>query len=432
MCPHDCRHMGEHQTSSDMLERALFAMECAFHPSFRPSVERQQENVLLQTDNIPLVDFDSNNNKPLFVALNIHVQSLSKRGCHRSAFEICKFLLQLDMSDPCGVLLRLDYCAIKASQYDWLLEFVDKYDNISISSKSDNAEFRLSLRSMPNIQFSVALALFLIESDDDYRNKKNDSSARSKSANEALEQALALYPDIFLKLVSKLPISTDSEWKYAMSSPFFVMNAASSNVNENATLSHLVDIYVERCSTLWRGKPEQDFLKRAALKIARAFDHDQNNSNAPNVVTSCVAGLALQVWASARSETFPASRVNYYRHLRLADYSDTLTPTNLNPEVMGMEAGNGNFGVDGEYRADANNNQMEAVQQRVNMFIRERNIDVRNMEPLDTVRLFFETMMPWVRVNHDNGELNVDAMLRAIENNEVVNDNNEEPQREDT
>ena len=53
-------------------------------------------------------------NRHLFRALFMHVQRLSRRGCLKTAFECCKFLLSLDTTDPLGTLCMIDYLAIRA------------------------------------------------------------------------------------------------------------------------------------------------------------------------------------------------------------------------------------------------------------------------------------------------------------------------------
>jgi hypothetical protein len=133
------KHMGETQKSSDLLERCLYALECAWHPWFNPASGKCR------------LDYSWDANKPLFYALFKHMQHLGRRGCHRTALEVCKLLLSLDSDDPMGAIFCIDYFALRAEQYQWLQKFVREY----------GAERSLPL--LPSFALSVALAQFHLE-----------------------------------------------------------------------------------------------------------------------------------------------------------------------------------------------------------------------------------------------------------------------------
>jgi tetratricopeptide (TPR) repeat protein len=133
------KHMGEFQRSADLLERCLYVLECAWHPWFNP------------TTGMCRVDFAHDANKPLFYALFRHMQHLGRRGCHRTALEVCKLLLSLDSDDPLGSLFCIDYFALRAEQYEWLQSFVNVYGK-------DH-----SLALLPSFSFSLALSQFHLD-----------------------------------------------------------------------------------------------------------------------------------------------------------------------------------------------------------------------------------------------------------------------------
>jgi tetratricopeptide (TPR) repeat protein len=133
------RRMGESQRSADLLERCLYALEYAWHPWFNITTGRCR------------LDYGWDPNKPLFVALFNHMQHLYRRGCHRTALEVCKLLLSLDPDDPMGSIFCIDYFAIRAEQYKWLQRFVREY----------GADRSLSL--LPNFSYAFALAQFHVE-----------------------------------------------------------------------------------------------------------------------------------------------------------------------------------------------------------------------------------------------------------------------------
>lgn len=46
-----------------------------------------------------------------------YMQSLSRRGLHRTALEVCKLLLALDSDDPLGAVCTIDYLALRAGRW---------------------------------------------------------------------------------------------------------------------------------------------------------------------------------------------------------------------------------------------------------------------------------------------------------------------------
>ena len=48
------------------------------------------------------------------------MQTLSRRGLHRTALEVGKLLLALNGDDPMGAMCCIDYLALRAGQHDWL------------------------------------------------------------------------------------------------------------------------------------------------------------------------------------------------------------------------------------------------------------------------------------------------------------------------
>lgn len=54
-----------------------------------------------------------------------YIDILGRKGCSRTALECCKLLLSLSPeNDPYGVLLRIDYYAIRSREYEYLINFV--------------------------------------------------------------------------------------------------------------------------------------------------------------------------------------------------------------------------------------------------------------------------------------------------------------------
>jgi hypothetical protein len=82
---------GQMEQAAQLVQRALFVLESAWHPSF---------NVVGGFCKLP---FSVKANKALFKALFSHMRNAGRKGCMKTAFNIAKFLLSLDTSDPLGV-----------------------------------------------------------------------------------------------------------------------------------------------------------------------------------------------------------------------------------------------------------------------------------------------------------------------------------------
>jgi Transcriptional repressor TCF25 len=62
------------------IERALFSLDCGLHPLF---------NLPLGTTRLPFEYFE---NRCLYLAIWLHMESLGRRGCWRTALEFNKLL----------------------------------------------------------------------------------------------------------------------------------------------------------------------------------------------------------------------------------------------------------------------------------------------------------------------------------------------------
>lgn len=298
------KDLGEVQQSAELLERCIYALECAWHPTFN-----------VTTGKCRLV-YGWDPNKPLFYALFKHMQHLGRRGCHRTALEVCKLILSLDSDDPMGALFCIDYFALRAEQYEWLQRFSREY-----SSESE-------LPLLPNFSFSLALAQFHIEASrsssssartsSDKRQQPESSSEDEQSSLSLVQQALMLHPSVLRKIVDKAPIKEDAAWTKIFSHNYF-----SNATPGGPTLEHLINIYTERNYLVWRAPDVQAWLKRAAQAVIDVADRAGAGND----------GGEIANWATVRQEAFSADQ-NKYRHLLLSEFSDSGTTSTLPPEEM--------------------------------------------------------------------------------------------------
>lgn len=254
---------GEHQASADAIGKCLYALECAWHPLFSPLQGNCQLKYCHET------------NKPIFRALFSHMQNMDKRGCHRSALEVCKLLLSLDSDDPMGAVFCIDYFSLRAEEYSWLERFADEY-RCDEEYRSDN-----SLWLFPNFSYSLAVCCFYLERN--AASKDAPKQTDKATSTDLMKQALMLHPLVLKKLVEKAPLK-DPAWTKMLNHSFFGSAKAGS-----PSLDHLINIYVERSYLLWRFPDLQRLLKDAAHRVIESLN---------------VNGNEARDWACVRKETF--------------------------------------------------------------------------------------------------------------------------------
>ncbi|CAL1398814.1 unnamed protein product [Linum trigynum] len=297
------KFVGEHQMSADAIGKCLYAFECAWHPMFTPL----QGNCQLKISHEA--------NKPIFTTLFSHMRNLDRRGCHRSALEVCKLLLALDSDDPTGAMFCIDYFALRAKEYAWLEQFAEDY-------RGDN-----SLWLFPNFSYSLAICRLYLEQEEE-SSKESSASATKASSSDLMKQALMLHPSVLRKLVAKVPLK-DRLWTDILKHAFFKSEKAGS-----PSLDHLINLYVERSYLIWRLPDIQKLLKDTAMQVMETLHH--NSSEAED-------------WACVRKQVFSSDK-NEYDYLMVSDFSDmvaTLPPENLqefmvDPRMAQPEVQNGN------------------------------------------------------------------------------------------
>ncbi|XP_027335552.1 transcription factor 25 [Abrus precatorius] len=333
--------LGEQQMSADAIGRCLYALECAWHPMFTPL----QGNCQLK--------FRHDSNKPIFTALFTHMKNLDRRGCHRSALEVCKLLLSLDSDDPMGAIFCIDYFALRAEEYAWLEKFSEDY-------KSDN-----SIWLFPNFSYSLAICRFYLECD---ASKDACIDAKKASSSELMKQALMLHPSVIKRLVAKVPLK-DRTWTDILKHAFF-----RSDQTGIPSQDHLINIYVERNYLLWRLPDLQKLLSGAAKLVIETLESNQSE---------------LKDWACVRKEAF-SSEKNEYGHLLVSDFSDSVSsiPRENLQQFMGVPGIREGMQDENQFANQQGNGHAP------------RGVANRN-----ALAVLFESMLPWVTYeDREDGE----------------------------
>ena len=115
-----------------------------------------------------------------------HLIFVGQRACYRTALEFCKLLLSLDPDgDPMGVLLCIDFYALRSREYEWLAKVWKEW------------EPHKNLSQLPNFAYSIAMAYFHIPDE-------------AETSNLLLQKALIMFPSVLLGLLEKCSVQPDS------------------------------------------------------------------------------------------------------------------------------------------------------------------------------------------------------------------------------
>ena len=321
------RMMGENAYADEFVDRCLYALEMAWPPGFKTAFAAGKARVV----------WDKNSSS-LFHALFRKAQMLGRRGLHQTALEVCKLLWQLDPEDPMGARMTIDYFALRSGDYEFVKKLVQADSESSL---------------LPNMVYSAALARWYEELDQKKQSKSHrrhcggtEGSSSGSAYNEEtcagsdldvkqkiikegsyfpasssslddLVKAMLLYPFVAAQLQERLQElnAVHPQWQETASMPPF----KDATDGGSASLSHLVNIFVERQHLLWKAAPIQEWFLEAAVR-ASAY------------VGAASGDISAEDWAVVRSEAFPISRKNEYEHLHVFEFSDTVS--RLPPELV--------------------------------------------------------------------------------------------------
>ena len=160
---------------------------------------------------------------------------LGRKGCSRTALEYCKFVLSLcPEEDYFGVLLIIDYYALRSREYEYLLDFVGGWflgefykekplPKVATASTGEDVK-SASLLLLPNLLYSSALAKKMLNLSEvtnesqlttDFAKVisiKNMNQIAKLSENALLMLAMIMYPKVLKRIIKKLKGPTASSW----------------------------------------------------------------------------------------------------------------------------------------------------------------------------------------------------------------------------
>ncbi|KAJ8962953.1 hypothetical protein NQ314_005670 [Rhamnusium bicolor] len=190
------------------------------------------------------LDYRKQENRALYITLFKHLMFVGGKACYRTSLEFCKLLLSLDPDgDPVAVKLAIDFYAIRAREYQWLIDFVTEWD----SSKN--------LLQLPNFAFSLAAAYFY-----------NGDSAK---ADLLLQDALLMFPGVLLSLLEKCSVQIDNRVAYHT---FF--SNADDQKKQPPALNQLILLYINRSYHIWK---DSDLLPWLEKNVHEVLDRVEKN-----------------------------------------------------------------------------------------------------------------------------------------------------------
>lgn len=224
-----CKLSEDLATAAQLIERALYTLEYAFHPLFN-----------LTTANCRL-DYRKQQNRSFYIVLFKHLTFVSGRACYRTSLELSKFLLSLEPEDdPLAVVLMIDFYALRAREYEWFIKFCNLW------------ETSRNLTQLPNIAYSLALANFRL--------------GELETANELLQNALLMFPGVLMPLLDKCSVQTDSR---VQGHDYFNSKAASTT---SPSLEKLQDLFVNRSYHVWKEAEVLPWLEKQVNNVLDRVD----------------------------------------------------------------------------------------------------------------------------------------------------------------
>ncbi|KAJ7986192.1 hypothetical protein DPEC_G00348230 [Dallia pectoralis] len=216
-----CRIQEDQEMARDLIERALYSFECAFHPVFSLASGTSR------------LDYRRPENRAFFLALYKHMMFLERRGCPRTALEYCRLILSLDPDrDPLCMLLLIDFLSLRSREYNSLLRLYHDW------------EVHRNLSQLPNFSFSVALCCFHLSQEEQTESEEREKL--KQKANLLLQNALIMFPGVLMPLLDLCTVQPDVTVAAHL---FFGPN---SQFGQSPALAELVSLYVGRTHTLWK------------------------------------------------------------------------------------------------------------------------------------------------------------------------------------
>lgn len=287
-----CRMQEDQEMARDLIEKAIYCFESAFHPAFSLTSGKSR------------LDYRRPENRSFFLALYRHMMFLEKRGCPRTALEFCKLIRGLDPeTEPLCALLMVDFMALRAREYSFLIRLYEEW------------KFHLNLSQLPNFAFSVPLAYYYISQRENLSDIERTQNI--ERANCLIQNALIVFPSVLMQLLDKCSVQADQA---VLSHKFFGYEV---QIRQPSALKQLVALFVGRNWMLWKDAGIITWLEENVKEVLRRVDAKDPLVESEN--------------KRNRYQNVPR---NIYRHIILSEIKEaiaTLPPEVTAQPVMGYD-----------------------------------------------------------------------------------------------
>ncbi|XP_072374164.1 ribosome quality control complex subunit TCF25 isoform X2 [Scyliorhinus torazame] len=289
-----CRMQEDQEMARDLIEKALYCFESAFHPVFS-----------LTSGNSRL-DYRQAENRSFFLSLYKHMIFLEKRGCPRTALEFCKLIRSLDPeTDPLCALLIIDFFALRAREYAFLTRLYEEW------------EFHLNLSQLPNFAFSVPLAYYHLSQREDVSD--TERTQKQERAKRLIQNALIVFPSVLMPLLDLCGVQADQA---VLSHNYFGLEV---QIRQPIALKQLVALFIGRNWMLWKDARIMSWLEENVKEVLRRVD---------------AKDPLVQESENKRRIRYQNVPRNIYRHIILSEIKEaiaTLPPEVTAQPVMGYD-----------------------------------------------------------------------------------------------
>jgi len=271
---------GQLERASDLLERALYSFEQAYHPTFVQTWLRGAARLSYQLPQ----------NQPFFRALHLHMVALGRRGCVHAALAAATLLLSLDHDDPTHALLWADVLALRAKDHQTLLSL--------------NAVLSQRAARLPGWLLSLAFAKRAVEQQADATVAQQRVATANSSATQQLRETLLAFPQL-------LPAALQASGAANLAQTNLAARWGARLLTErtNSALEHLAVLYFERAHDLWSGAREVRWLMDEAEHCLKLLDAPEEGASARLLLEECTT--RVHAW-------YPPGGVDYYRGVEFA------------------------------------------------------------------------------------------------------------------
>nr|CDS26616.1 transcription factor 25 [Hymenolepis microstoma] len=300
-------HQDQSEVASDLLERVLYAYQITFHLGFSFSSARSCR-----------LDYRLQENRSIFIAIFRYIFYVSSRSCYRSALEYSKALLLLNPdTDPLAILLAIDFFAISAEDYEFLIELYESWNP------------NRNLYLFPNFAFSIPLARWSQRN----RQRKRKRTADIKDSEEIdkmLQDALIMFPGFLPRLMKHTKVGGTSNLD---KSELFGKEI---RLTESEYLGRLLDLYMSQAHYHWQEPDVLLWLETNVEKVLQLVEPTIVDPANPSVkIHNPSPDKRLKAYSDKRKRLYNEAPRNVLRHLFLRELQDA--PPIVPPEFANKQ-----------------------------------------------------------------------------------------------